>query len=419
MVEIDAGIGDGDHYSMNRRRLFRYAGAAVAGTALSSGALSLVGGSQAGAAPPDVDPDDIPLRSARPSRASNLPPKAPPGAKAPPVVRSSVSAPAAALTPGYGYLPMSPSSPWNLPIPAGTQWYGPPATTDPSRRTLWWEPNVGVRRWYMNTDFKWSSGIWIAQPTDPTWTFALPKAWRGHPAGTFTLRAPANLKVGGVKNGDNPASVIVDGELWDLYGVVMKGTRRANLYAFGHQPYATGTGFGTAGQMWDNGTWKIDPATGTRAANTPWGVGMITADDLAAPEILHALAVALPESITASRGVAPVTAFDNGGYGTIPSGTRIGIPAGITMPAVLADPRWNGLGIRFWKVWQTYGGFVVDTADPLYPVLYADPVSIPGGPGLTAIDPVYAWWNSWYTENGVQRSIMDIIQPYLRLSQPY
>jgi hypothetical protein len=319
-------------------------------------------------------------------------------------------------TSGYGYLPMSPTSPWNTPIPANTKWYGDP--NDTSKHTLWFVPGTGKRRWYLNFDYDGSCGVWFAKPNDPVWTFTLPKELRGHPPTTFQLRAPSNFTVGTRTNGDNPAAIVVDGELWDLYDVKItsKANRTATIFSYGHQPLATGTGFGTAGQMWGNGVWNIDPVTGTRASNTPWGVGLITGDDLKAPAILHALAIATPHSITASRGVAPCTSFDNAGWGPLPSGTRIGIPAGQAMPNTLAAAHWKGLGIKFWNVFQSYGAYIVDTADPVYPTLYSDPVSVPGGDALHLL---YAWWDSPYTDSsGNKRAILDLISPYVRTSQP-
>jgi hypothetical protein len=310
---------------------------------------------------------------------------------------------------------MSPSSPWNTTIPLNTTWYGNP--NDTSKHTLWNVPGSGRRKWYCNTGFDWSCGVWFVKPTDPVWTFTLIHDIRGHKAGPLQLRAPDNLTVS--STGDNPAALVIDGELWDLYGVVItsRANHTANLYSYGHQPLGSGTGFGTPGQMWNNGAWNIDPCTGTRAANTPWGVGLITADDLKAPEILHALAVATPNSVTAPRGVAPCTSFDNNCWGALPSGTRIGIPANVAMPAALKDPRWNGLGMKFWKVWQTYGGYIVDTADPTNVCIYSDPVSLPQG---KAIEPLFAWWSSPYTDPaGTKMSIMDLISPHLRVNQPH
>jgi hypothetical protein len=346
--------------------------------------------------------------------ATTLPPPTtttmpPPTTTAPPTTTTPPST-------AYGYRPMSPASPWNTPIPANTTWYGNP--NDTSKHTLWNVPGTGRRHWYMNTDFDMSCGLWFAKATDPTWTFTLPNEWRGHAPTTLKLRAPSNFTVGTRPNGDSPAAIVVDGELWDLYGVKItsQANRTATMVSYGHQSVANGTGFGTPGQMWGNGVWNIDPCTGTRAANTPWGVGLITGDDLKAPAILHALAVATPQSITASRGVAPCTSFDNSGWGMLPSGSRIGIPAGQVMPSALADVRWKGLGTKFWNVFQTYGAFIVDTADPVYPCLYTDPISVPNG---DAVHLVYAWWDSPYTDStGTKRSILDLIVPYLRVNQP-
>jgi hypothetical protein len=352
--------------------------------------------------------------------AAKSAPLAPSSAR-PPTTTTTTTAPTTTTTTvsngGYGYRPMSPTSPWNTPIPANTVWYGDP--NDASQHTLWQVPGSGPRHWYLNTDFDYSSGVWFPTATDPLWTFTLPTEWRGHPPTSFQLRAPTNFTVGTRVNGDNPASIITNGELWDLYGVKITSRRKrtATLFAFGRQSLADGTGFGTPGQMWGNGLWNIDPATGTRAANTPWGVGLITADDLRAPAILHALAVATPHSITAPRGVAPCTAFDNAGFGALPSGTRIGIPAVDLRPTITFDNQdWQALFTKFWNVFQTYGAFIVDTADPVYPCLYSDPVSLPGD---TKLHSLYAWWDSPYIDQtGTPRSILDLITPYLRVNQP-
>jgi hypothetical protein len=194
----------------------------------------------------------------------------------PPATTTTTTAPTTTTTTvpngGYGYRPMSPTSPWNTPIPANAVWYGDP--NDTSQHTLWQVPGSGPRHWYLNTDFDYSCGVWFPKATDAVWTFTLPTEWRGHPPTSFQMRAPTNFTVGTRVNGDNPASLVFNGELWDLYGVKITSQRKrtATIFAYGHQSLANGTGFGTPGQMWENGLWNIDPATGTRAANTPWGV---------------------------------------------------------------------------------------------------------------------------------------------------
>jgi hypothetical protein len=377
---------------------------------------------------------------------------------------ASTGAPTAA-----DYRPMAPDSPWNTPLTANTRWFGDADVSRTDKPTLWYaseQSTTNGRHWYLSNSFKWSTGVWFPSTTDQIWEVQLPAKLdgnttagvaRGHRACKFNLRLPADFEVGAIGgNGyDAPAAVVVppgqrlelrdyttnsifetvtapaDGLLLDLYSCRANATTKTVVvYSLGWQGAKTGTGFGTAGQMWGGGVWDINACTGTRASNTPWGVGLITQADLVNPNgIPHALAIATAGLLSAPYGVAPCTSFDNGWGGKMPNGTRIGIPAGIAMPTSLNNPALHGLGRKMWDVMQTYGCFLVDAGDPVMMVFYADAVSIKDGTAArlhnavsgtvetnVSLDPLYAFWN----DNGLGKNtaIMDVIRPYLRYTGP-
>jgi hypothetical protein len=343
-----------------------------------------------------------------------VPPKTVPPTTVPAPITTAPAPPP--LPAGYGYRPLSPYSPWNTPIDAANAtWSDDPILHTISGITYNGAPDPQLHFW-VNTDLNGSCPVYHVQPTDPIWTFQLRNPWRGHTTTPFQLQAPATFKAGTVPNGDNPATLIIGNTLHDLYGIIITGPNTATLYGYANQSLTTGTGFGTPGQLWTGTTWNIDPATGTRAANTPWGVGLITQDDLNATTITHALAIALPNRMLTSKATTPATSYDNNGAntGTIPCGTRLAIPPTTAMPAILADPKWNGLGTKFWNVIQTYGIYVVDGCGGAWPILYTDTISVTNP---TQINPLYAFWNYPADTRGLKQSILDHINPHLRIAK--
>ena len=268
-----------------------------------------------------------------PAKASKVAKRvSPPTTTIPPTTPPTTPGPVA---PGR---PWSASSPWNTPTPAGTRWYDSTVlhTASPvngDARRHWWVSNTGV-------------GVYQGTATDPVWTFNLPAIndtyfHRVHPASRFSVRAPAGMQAG-------------DGS--DKILFVVNGTTYYEVWLADVNP-ATRT---VTGQMWSTGDYITGPGAGSpnndgvRAANFSWAGGLITGRDLANGKIDHALAVALTADTldgNSGRFRFPATAWDNGGAtGPIQMGSRIGVPAGVAMPAGLSP-----VGVMMFNALQTYG----------------------------------------------------------------
>ena len=294
-----------------------------------------------------------------------------------------------------GGRPFAANSPWNTLTPAGTQWF------DHVRLHQLATPVNGssMLHWWVNTD---SVGIFRSSPTDPIWTFDLPRLdaalWhRVRPATTFTVRAPADLMDGG---DEDHVLLLVDGdtyyEVWNA--LVNPATRRVTTRSTG-APWAVGnitTGPG-AGSLNNDGT---------RASNLSWAGGLITGDDLQRGSIDHALALAITAPMLKAGATPdyrwPATAWDNGGaYGPIKIGSRIGIPAGTPRPAGLSK-----LGNMVFDALQRYGAFVGDFCGGPWPQFYADKRTVTEA----QMKPLFAFW-----EYGGSAD-MEKIQPLLRVA---
>lgn len=289
--------------------------------------------------------------------------------------------------------PFSTGSPFNTPIPAGTNWYdSSPLHTTPAI-------NGDTRRhWWVLGPF----GVYYAQPTDPIWTFNMPTVnggdafHRSRAAQTFKVRAPAGIVAG---TDTDQILVVVDGTTY--YELWLSSVDSANRTVTG-RVWATGdivTGAG-AGNMAVN--------DGVRATNFSWAAGLITGRDLANATIDHALAVALPGDVldghTDQGYIYPATAWDNGGWsGPVKSGTRLGIPAGTPQPAGLTP-----LGIKIFKALTVYGAYVGDFVGGSWPAFYVDANTVDvNSPTITNL---YAFWDN----NG--SADMDKIGPLLRVA---
>lgn len=154
---------------------------------------------------------------------------------------------------------------------------------------------------------------------------------------------------------------------------------------------------------------------GSRAANTTLAAGLLTQADWDAGVINHALAIAVNNAEMYPGGttnfVSPATAGDpagGGGSGALLCGTKIGIPAGQTMPPILTTlVDGKPVGAWIWNCLQTYGGYVVDVTGGSTS-FYADDKLMPTGQW----EAIYAWWNNYY---GTSLAAMDVIKPYLRI----
>jgi hypothetical protein len=131
---------------------------------------------------------------------------------------------------------------------------------------------------------------------------------------------------------------------------------------------------------------------------------LITGRDLRGDGIDHALAVSLLGTELRSGFVAPAIAEDTGAVysGTIPMGSRLGIPRDAPVPDGLSP-----LGRDVWDALVEYGAFVVDQHVGTVPVMfYADPRSVPGGDV-----------NAVRAPSRGNPSDLDRIMPFLRVVQ--
>ena len=287
--------------------------------------------------------------------------------------------------------PFVASSPWNTPIPAGTQWFDSAVLHDGA------DTGDTVQHWYVNES---SMRVVRAKATDPLCTFNLAGFVdlafnRNRPATTMTLPCP----VGSMPGTDEDHIYHLrqpDGSYLELWQATRTGdTFTALGWATGS--VVTGTGVGSLTAQGGNNA-------GVRAANTSWSAGLITGEDVAANKIDHALAVMLGFGLLSNTAWrAPATAPDNGGHsGHIQMGTRLGIPAGVARPAGLQP-----LGVALFDALQTYGAYVVDFAGSPYPMFTMDA-------GTVAKDDLrilnlFVWW-------GAAPAAMDLIGPLVRVA---
>jgi hypothetical protein len=182
--------------------------------------------------------------------------------------------------------------------------------------------------------------------------------------------------------------------------------------------YSWGPGWATGNAITGPGAGTLTNNDGVRATNFSVMGGMITASDLAAGRIDHALQVALPADMatggTPNPGVdyrAPATSSDwTTTGGPIMYGSRIGIPAGVARPAGLSP-----IGNMVFDALQKYGAFVGDACGGSWPMFVADKGSLPNAtldPSDTAnpFHPLIAYWA--YSGS----SDMEKIGPLLRVA---
>lgn len=288
--------------------------------------------------------------------------------------------------------PFAASSPWNTPIPAGTQWFDSAILHAPVSAT------DTTRHWYVNEG---SMRIWHTSPSDPRCTFTLPSFVdatfnRNRPASTFQFGCPALAQPG---TDEDHILFIVD-DLTGDYVELWQATRTGQtITALGWARGNMRTGTGMGGLVASGGN-----NAGCRAANFSWAAGLITGSDLAANKIDHALVIALGWGLLSNTDWRnPATAPDNGGHsGPIAMGTRLGIPAGTPRPAGLSP-----FGNAMFDALVKYGAFVGDFAGTAYPMFYADSGSV------AEADPrvrrLFTWWDGWTAD-------MDLIAPLVRVA---
>jgi hypothetical protein len=113
---------------------------------------------------------------------------------------------------------------------------------------------------------------------------------------------------------------------------------------------------------------------GSRASGASWLGGLVTAQNIAAGVIPHALAIALNSAELKSGFVAPAVGQDGNGattyHGSIPMGSHLAIPKTAARPAGM-----SALGNMIFTALQTYGGYVVDRSSGFN--LFADAATVP------------------------------------------
>lgn len=309
----------------------------------------------------------------------------------PPPTTTTVATTTTTAPPVSGARPFAATSPWNTPIPAGTQWFDTPVLHTPVSAT------DTVRHYYVN---ELSMRIWQATPLDPKCTYQLPAFVdltfnRNRPATTVLFPCPDAMQPG---TDEDHILFISDtnGDYVELWQATRTGqTITALGWARGNM--RTGTGMGSlVANGGNNG--------GVRAANFSWAAGLITGSDIEANKIDHALVLALGWGLLSNTAWRdPATAPDNGGHsGPIEMGTRLGIPAGTPRPAGLSP-----LGNAMFDALVKYGAYVGDFAGSPYPMFYVDSGTV------QEADPrvrrLFTWWESHTAD-------MDLLSPLIRVA---
>jgi hypothetical protein len=248
--------------------------------------------------------------------------------------------------------PFADDSPWNTRIPAGADF----RPTSVFRGDRGW---VNLNESSIPVFF----GTW----SDPVVTVRTPR-------GTFKIHAPAS--VGPVSGSDRTVTVVdlTNRTVTDFWQFYRSGgtTFGASL---GIQTDLDGAGFGT-------GRTKA----GVRSSGASALGGLITGANLRDGRIDHALAIAASSADLSGSFVWPAVSTDSGAKysnrGSLPMGSRIGIPPGTPKPAGLSR-----IGSMVWDAFSQYGGYLVDRTGGF--ALFADPKSV----SESDVDPLHAWWD--------------------------
>ena len=231
--------------------------------------------------------------------------------------------------------PFAPTSPWNTPIPAGARF----------TRTATFAGDSGFM-----TSEKNSVPLYVASPTDPILTFTVAK---GSGNVVFQVRGPAALTPANDADLEVTIVDLATKHVWDFMGVARTGATSFRATAYGDGDL-NGTGFGyfPAG-----GGTRV--RAGVRASGASWLGGLVTGENLRQGAIDHALAIAVGNDDLKAAFVPPAVEFDANGastyQGTLPMGTRLGIPPGTPRPAGM-----SALGNMIFDALVTYGGYVID-----------------------------------------------------------
>jgi hypothetical protein len=248
--------------------------------------------------------------------------------------------------------PFADDSPWNTPIPAGADFW--------STSTFRGDPG------WVNLNES-SIPVYFGSWSDPVLTVRTPR-------GTFQVHAPASLSP--VSGSDRTVTVVdlTNRTVTDFWQLYRRGGTSFGA-SLGIQTSLDGAGFGT-------GRTKA----GVRSSGASALGGLITGANLRDGRIDHALAIAASSTDLSGSFVYPAVSTDSGAKysnrGSLPMGTRIGIPRGTPKPAGLSR-----IGSMVWDAFTQYGGYLVDRTGGF--ALFADPKSV----SQSDVDPLHAWWD--------------------------
>lgn len=279
--------------------------------------------------------------------------------------------------------PFANSSPWNV-------------LADDTPYSFVEHPELDDVHWWVNLG-EYSIPVVNSTPSDPLVAVTV-SATHGRPATVVNVRIPAGVTGAPPANGDGTLQVNeTNGISHSFWKFVRTTNTTATAEAYGSTPLDA-DGF-------------TDPATGLNAGiRAAWCspmAGLLTGPEIAAGEIEHALAIALPGNMLARGWVAPALQEDNTSAstysGSIPMGSRLVVPPTATMP-----PGLSALGQKIWRAARRYGFLVVDLAGS--PTLYADPRS------MTAAQ-IAALREYWCPANCDGRNDLDDIASQLRVAR--
>lgn len=271
--------------------------------------------------------------------------------------------------------PFTATSPWNTTVPANATWRD--------------EPLLRSDHWWVNRE-QYSMPYATTTTSDPMVTVTVPSTW-GWPAGPVFVRAP----VGFTGDSGTDASVVIQSgtTVCDFWQFSRKSDTTATAAAYACNDIVTGTGFGSPSP------WK---GAGIRASGASTLGGLLQGKDFSTGAKKQALAVSLLPTILKRGYVSPAISEDSGNSysGTIPMGSRLGIPSGTAKPSGLSSS-----GSMVWDALIKYGAYALDQHYGSSPViLYADPRSTADA----QIAPMRIWWNGSADD-------LDLIMPYVRV----
>ncbi|HVZ04317.1 hypothetical protein [Hyphomicrobium sp.] len=227
-------------------------------------------------------------------------------------------------------VPFSSSSSWNTPI-------GDSAT-------------YSDIKWPAFTGYNYSvapEAYYTAKPTDPVVAVKVPAGW-GYPGGTVNVHIPA----GATGTADNPdhSIVIVDGTTaYNFWQFDRTSATTATAEAMGKADIVTGTGWGSSSPFL---------SAGISAAGSNQLAGLVTAADINAGTINHALALQVEFSLAKAGHIGQAISGDgSSSSGLFQEGQHLAIPKDVVMPAGLSP-----IGQEIFHALQNYGAFVVDVA---------------------------------------------------------